>query len=113
MPKKKFKRYSDGAIIELDRETKTLTFEGVEPGNFFKGKNHNFYEFRDENRVLYRYCAPIDYSGVPLTKLGQDLENRGGENLKLTISGYFIPAYYTPNCIYIENIKVINMTGGD
>ena len=109
MATKKFRDQLTNEIIELERETKSLKFVMIRSGDYFDGKNHDYYYFGDDNGNRYNYDSPVDSNGNALTQLGKVLAYRERDNCTCIISGYFSKDSHLENSYYIHNPRLIKV----
>lgn len=103
---KKF-RSPDGQVYELERETKTLKLVSVSNSDYYKGKNHDAFEFVDgTDEYIYDASLNADQTEYD-SKIAQDLAFEEGKYVRLT--GYFLPTSSYSNKIYIYNPRLLEI----
>lgn len=107
---KKF-RSPDGQIIELERETKTLKLLYVYNTDYYKGKNHDAFEFVDSENNRYVYDASLNADMTEYdSKIAKELSFEEGKMVRL--SGYFLPPTSWSTRIYIYNPRLLSIEEG-
>ena len=101
-------RLRNGKNVEVEREIKTLKLINVENTDYYKGKNHDEFLFKDsDNHYIYNAALNADMTEYD-TKFATELII-GGENKFYKISGYFVPT--EENTYYIYNPRLLNIEG--
>lgn len=101
-------RTREGKSFEVERETKTLKLIKVENTDYYKGKNHDEFLFKDSDGTYYYYDAALNADMTEYdTKFASELACEEGKYV--TLSAYFVPrssekSYYTylPRLLKIE-----------
>ena len=101
-------RDSNGKCIELDRETKVLILKSVYNSDYYKGKNHDSFDFVDNEGNNYRYDATLNADMTEYdSKFAKELAFSEGKHVKL--SGYFVPPSEYSECIYIYSPRLLSI----
>ena len=103
---KKFNLRS-GETIAIERETKTLKLIKIENTDYYKGKNHDEFLFRDSNDdYIYNASLNADMTEYD-TKFATDLI-ADGEGKYCTISAYFVPT--RDKTYFIYNPRLLDIS---
>ena len=89
---------ASGKKIEVERETRTLKFNRVYRGDYFRGKEHDNIVFTDEDNNEWIYINPCSYE-ESLTALGKEM-SMAKEGTIYKISGLFLKDEDSFNQIY-------------
>lgn len=95
-----------GKVVYAEREIKTLKLVDVYNTDRYRNKNHDRFEFRD-NENKYYYDAALNAEMTEYdSKIAKDLMCEEGKFIKL--SGYFVPMddyiyIYNPRLLEIQN----------
>lgn len=104
---KKF-RTPDGAEIECERKTKILKILHVHNTDYYKGKNHDAFEFIDDDGNKYVYDASLNADMTEYnSKFAKELAFKEGKYIKLT--GYFLPPSSYLDKIFIYSPRLLNI----
>lgn len=102
---KKF-RTAEGKIAECERETKILQLKSVMNTDYYKGKNHDAFTFRDGSNV-YIYDASMNADMTEYdSNFAKELAFAEGKYVKIT--AYFVPTD-DDNRFYIYNPRLLNI----
>ena len=98
-------RTRSGKSVEVERETKTLKLVNIENTDYYKGKNHDEFLFKDgETSYIYNASLNADMTEYD-TKFATDLI-ADGEGKYCKISAYFVP---TDRCYFIYNPRLLEI----
>ena len=101
-------RSPDGQRIELERETKTFKLDSVNNSDYYKGKNHDAFEFTDGEGNTYIYDASLNADMTEYdSNFAKELAFAEGKYIKF--SAYFVSVeegkyyIYNPRLLNVEN----------
>ena len=104
---KKF-RNPDGQLIKCERETKVLKLILIRNTDYYKGKNHDAFEFIDDDGNKYVYDASLNADMTEYdTVFAKELSFMEGKYVKIT--GYFLPPTSYLDMIYIYNPRLLSI----
>lgn len=99
-------RTANGKQVECERETKTLQLKSVMNTDYYKGKNHDAFTFRDGANV-YIYDASLNADMTEYdSNFAKELAFAEGKYVKIT--AYFVPTD-DDNRFYIYNPRLLNI----
>ncbi len=105
---KKF-RTIDSRNIEVERDIKNLKLIKIENTDYYKGKNHDAFEFVDGENNRYVYDASLNADMTEYdTKIAKELCYREKEYCK--ISAYFVPV--RDGYFYMYNPRLLDSEEG-
>lgn len=81
-------------IIELDRETKSLTYQGTYDGDYYDGKDHLNVKFEDSNGNTCIISKVDDYNDNHNNPYGLEIDQT------VQVSGYYVPQGGVADIIY-------------
>ena len=97
---------ANGNQVECERETKTLQLKSVANTDYYKGKNHDAFTFRDGSNV-YIYDASLNADMTEYdSNFAKELAFAEGKYVKIT--AYFVPTD-DDNRFYIYNPRLLNV----
>ena len=98
----------EGKLVECERETKTLKLVLVGRSDYYKGKNHDAFEFTDGEGNTYIYDASLNADMTEYdSKIAKDLAFNEGKMVRIT--GYFLPPSSYSDSYYIYNPRLLNV----
>lgn len=97
-----------GHKIELERETKTLKLDSVNNSDYYKGKNHDSFNFTDTEGNKYIYDASLN---ADMTEYDSEFAKTlaFGEGKFVRLSGYFLPTFADNDKIYIYSPRLLSI----
>lgn len=102
---KRFKT-TDGKIVEVERETKTLLLKTIKNSDYYKGKNHDSFIFKDGS-ITYIYDATLNADMTEYdSKIAKDLSFE--EDKYIMLSAYFVPTDFDDK-FYIYNPRLLDI----
>ena len=98
----------EGKLVECERETKVLKLKSVNNSDYYKGKNHDAFEFTDGEGNTYIYDASLNADMTEYdSNFAKELAFAEGKYIKF--SAYFVPVekdkyyIYNPRLLNVEN----------
>ena len=99
---------SEGKLVECERETKVLKLISVNNSDYYKGKNHDAFEFTDGEGNTYIYDASLNADMTEYdSNFAKELAFAEGKYIKF--SAYFVSVeegkyyIYNPRLLNVEN----------
>lgn len=99
---------STGHLVEIEREIKTLKLTHVNNSDYYKGKNHDSFNFTDTEGIKYIYDASLNSDMTEYdSEFAKTLAFKEGKFIRL--SGYFLPNFADNGKIYIYNPRLLGI----